>query len=168
MQRVPTVRPISWPATIPQLAAVTLAVVVGWFTTNSASGAMWGAAVYLMYSFCSRTFIPRAHRRGIRLSQSQQYEEAIRAHEESYDFFTRHSWLDRYRAITMMSPSAMSYREMALINIAFAQSQIGNGEKAKEYYQQALDEFPHNGIAVAALNMIEAFERSSVSAESAE
>ncbi len=85
----------------------------------------------------SRKLIPRAHRRGIRLSQTQQFEDAIRAHKESYEFFTRHSWLDRYRSITMMSPSSMSYREMALINIAFAYGQIGNGEKAKGILQRA-------------------------------
>ncbi len=158
-QRVPTVRPVSWPATIPQLLALSTAVVVGWFVTPTTSGVVWGAAVYLIYSVGSRKLIPRAHRRGIRLSQTQQFEDAIRAHKESYEFFTRHSWLDRYRSITMMSPSSMSYREMALINIAFAYGQIGNGEKAKEYYQRAQREFPDSGMAIAALKMIESFER---------
>ncbi len=127
------------------------------FVTPTTSGVVWGAAVYLIYSVGSRKLIPRAHRRGIRLSQTQQFEDAIRAHKESYEFFTRHSWLDRYRSITMMSPSSMSYREMALINIAFAYGQIGNGEKAKEYYQRAQREFPDSGMAIAALKMIESF-----------
>ena len=160
MQRVPTVGPISWPATIPPLLALSAAVSMGWFVTRSASGIFLGAAAYLIYSFSSRKLIPHAHRRGVRLSQTQQFEDAIHAHEESYEFFTRHSWLDRYRAITMMSPSAMSFREMALINIAFAYGQIGNGNKAKEYYQRAYEEFPDSGMAIAALKMIESVERS--------
>jgi tetratricopeptide (TPR) repeat protein len=165
--RVPLVRQISWPATIPQLLSLAAAITVGWFATQSATGVFCGAAVYLIYSFSSCKLIPRAHRRGIRLSQNQQYEDAIRSHEESYEFFTRHSWLDRYRSITMMSPSAMSFREMALINIAFAYSQIGDGKKAKEYYQRALDEFPDSGMASAALKMIESIERSAAEAENA-
>lgn len=157
--RVPTVRPISWPATIPQLLALTVSVVAGWLMTTSPAGVAVGAAAYVTYSIGSRRLIPRDHRRGIRLSQSQCYQKAIHAHEQSYRFFTRHSWLDRYRAITMMSPAAMCYREMALLNIAFAYSQIGDGEKAKEYYQRALSEFPGNGMASAALRMIESVEQ---------
>lgn len=167
MQRVPTVRPMSWLASIPQLLALAAAVTVGWLVTKSSSGVFWGAVVYLAYSFGSRRLIPHAHRRGMRLAQTQQFEDAIRAHEESYDFFTRHSWLDRYRSITMMSPSAISYREMALINIAFAYSQIGTGDKAKEYYQRAQEEFPDSAMANAALRMIEAVQRSRVNAEDA-
>ncbi len=54
-----------------------------------------------------------------------------------------------------MTPSAMSYREMALCNIAFCYSQIGKGEQALKYYQQAISEFPDCGLAEAAIRMIE-------------
>ncbi len=47
---------------------------------------------------------------------------------------------------------------MALVNIAFSYTQIGNGQKAKEYYKQALSEFPQSIIAKSALKMIEAAE----------
>ena len=43
---------------------------------------------------------------------------------------------------------------MGLSNIAFCYSQIGNGQKATEYYQQSLNDFPDNGIAITALNML--------------
>ncbi len=69
-------------------------------------------------------FIARAHRRGMRLYRSQQYAAAIQSFGESYDFFARHEWIDRFRAITMMSPSAISYREMALCNIAFGHRKL--------------------------------------------
>ncbi len=128
---------------------------------------IWGAAAYLLYSFGSRQIIARSHRRAIRLALNRRFAEAIPVYQESYDFFTRHSWLDRYRAITMMTPGAMSYREMALINIAFAYSQIGNGGKAKEYYQRASQEFPGSSMANAALKMIESIEQSSADRESA-
>lgn len=167
MRSVPTVRPISWAATIPQFLSLAAAATVGWFVTHSLSGVYWGGAVYLICSLGSRRLIPRDHRRGIRLSQAHQYEDAIRAYKDSYEFFTRHAWIDRYRSLTMMSPSAISYREMALINIAFAYSQIGNGDKAKEYYRRAQEEFPDSGMANAALKMIESVERSCVETEDA-
>ena len=166
-QGVPTVHRIAWFSTIPQLLALATTLAIGWFGTQSSTGMYFGAAVYFIYLFASRKFIPRAHRRGIRLSQAQQFEEAIRSHEESYEFFTRHSWLDRYRSITMMSSSAISYREMALLNIAFAYSQIGNGEKAKKCYQRALKEFPDSVMATAALRMMESVERKRVETEDA-
>ena len=91
----------------------------------------------------------------------------FRAQQESYDFFTRCRWLDRYRAVTLMSLSAISYREMALINIAFAYSQIGDGGKAKEHYERALDDFPNSGMASAALKLINSVERSNLTSKEA-
>ena len=110
---------------------------IGVFVTRTSNGIILGAAAYLTYSLGSRMFIARAHRRGMRLYRSQQYAAAIQAYEESYDFFARNTWIDRFRAITMMSPSAISYREMALCNIAFCYSQLGDGEKAESYYRRA-------------------------------
>jgi len=152
---VPTIRPISWIATIPQFIALFGAIGVGWAITNSTTGIVYGAAIYLSYSFGSRLLLARAHRRGIRLAHQHRFAEAIAEYEASYDFFSRHRWLDNYRSIFMMTPGAMSYREMALANIAFAYSQLGDGQKAIAYYRRTLDEFPENQIALAALKMME-------------
>ena len=48
----------------------------------------------------------------------------------------------------------MNYKEMALCNIAFCYSQIGNGTKTIEYYKKTLEEFPENPIAESALKML--------------
>lgn len=128
---------------------------IGAYLTPRSNGMVLGAAAYLAYSVGSRMMIARDHRRGMQLYRQQQYAAAIQAYDESYQFFVRNSWLDRFRAVTMMSPSAISYREMALCNIAFCYSQLGNGEKAEAYYRRALDEFPNSGLAAAALRMIE-------------
>jgi tetratricopeptide (TPR) repeat protein len=153
---VHTIRPISWIATIPQFLAGAAAILVVWALTGSATdGMLYGAAIYLVYSFGSRMLLARAHRRGIRLAHQHRFAEAIAEYEASYDFFSRHRWLDDYRSIFMMTPGAMSYREMALVNIAFAYSQLGDGVQAVEYYRRALDEFPGNQIALAALKMME-------------
>ena len=84
---VPTVHRIAWFSTIPQLLALASALAIGWFATQSSTGMYFGAADYFIYLLASRKLIPRAHRRGIRLSQAQQFEEAIRSHEESSEFF---------------------------------------------------------------------------------
>jgi tetratricopeptide (TPR) repeat protein len=120
---------------------------------------IFGCAIYLIYSLCSRQIIASAHRTGIRLSKRGRFQEAIALFEQSYQFFTKHKWIDRFRSLVLMSPSAISYREMALVNIAFCHSQIGNAESAKEYYEKTLQEFPDSGMAKASLNMIKTFEK---------
>ena len=69
-----------------------------------------------------------------------------------------HPWIDRYRSIVLMSCSAISYREMALVNMGFCYGQIGEAQKAKECYQAAVDAFPSSAMAASALRMIDTFE----------
>ncbi len=118
-------------------------------------GVQWGAVAYLAYSIGSRQFIARAHRVGIGLIKQQRFDEAIPKFQESLEFFDRHTWIDRFRSITLMSPSAPSYREMALANIAFCYGQLGDGEQSRLYYQRCLDRFPGSGLATAALRMLD-------------
>ena len=55
-----------------------------------------------------------------------------------------------------MTPSSFSYREMGLLNIAFAYGQLGDGESARTFYEQVIKEYPNNWMAQAVLNLIEA------------
>ena len=82
------------------------------------------------------------------------FKEAISDFMKSYEFFDKNNWIDKYRFLTLLSSSKMSYKEMALNNIAFCFSQIGNGVKAKEFYEKTLKEFPESGLAKAGLNMM--------------
>jgi hypothetical protein len=115
---IPIVRQVSWPAALPQLAALAAAVTIGYLLVGR-DGIFPGAFAYLAYSIGSRLLIPRDHRAGIKLGRKQQFEQAIPKFQASFDFFNRHAWIDRFRSIVLMSPSAASYREMALANIAF-------------------------------------------------
>jgi hypothetical protein len=117
-----------------------------------------GAIVFLLLALSLKFIIARLHRRGISLIKRKKYIEAIPFFEESYRFFTTHKWVDDYRVFTMFSSSRISYREMALLNIAFCQSQIGNGTKSKEYYLRTLSEFPDSEMAKTALKLIESTE----------
>jgi len=137
MPKLPTARPVSWPAVILKVVVFVSAIGTGWLITRDSNGVALGAGAYLVYSFGSRKLFLGDHRRGMQHIQQREFEEAIPDFKAGYSFFTRHSWLDRYRAITVLSPSAMSYREMALLNIAFAYGQLGEGAKSKEYYLRA-------------------------------
>ena len=48
---------------------------------------------------------------------------------------------------------------MGLCNIAFCYAQTNNGQKAKEYYELALKEFPASDLASSGLKMITAFRQ---------
>lgn len=79
--------------------------------------------------------------------------------EASDAFFRRHAWLDRWRPVIMLSASAISYREMALLNIGFFNAQLGRKAAAKAAYGRLLDEFPESQIGKQTLRMIETFEQ---------
>ena len=66
--------------------------------------------------------------------------------------------IDKYRYITLLSSSRISYTEMSLINIAYCYVQIGYREKTKQYYEKALALFPDNEMAKRALNIISTLE----------
>lgn len=89
--------------------------------------------------------------------KKNDFKTAINEFHKSVDFFTHYDWLDKYRAITLLSAAKMSYREMALCNIAFCYSQTMEPEKAKHLYEQILKEYPNNGIAFYSLSSINTF-----------
>ena len=88
------------------------------------------------------------------LVKKEKYEQAIEAFQKSYSFFSKYTWIDQYRFITMLSSSKISYREMALLNIAFCYSQIYNGKNSKDYYLKTIQYFPNSEVAKASLKMI--------------
>lgn len=138
---------------IPQLSFMGLLIFI-WSLFQKDFYIISGCITYLIISFSLRTFIPKSHKKGMKFLNVSKFQDAISEFHKSYDFFTKYNWLDKYRFITLLSSSAMSYKEMALNNIAFSYGQLGNGENAKKYYQKMLEEFPKNEIARTALNML--------------
>jgi hypothetical protein len=141
------------------LLALLIAIAIGSLFAGR-DGILWGAFAYLAYSIGSRQLIGRAHAAGIKLVKQQRFNEAIPKFQESLEFFDRHSWIDRFRAITLMSPSAPSYREMAMANVAFCYGQLGDGEKCRLYYQRCLERFPGSGLATSALRILDSVKAS--------
>jgi len=158
----PTFRQISWPLVIPQMLVMAGIIAVLYAIFKPAS---WerpvalGAAIYLLYSYGSRTLLTRSQRQGMELARQKRYKDAIAKFEDSYRFFSQYAWIDRFRSFVLMTPSAISYREMALINIAYCYVQLKNLNKAKAYYQQTLTQFPNSERAKVSLQSIEAAEK---------
>lgn len=92
----------------------------------------------------------------MQLIRKGDFLNAIPHFEQSYTYFSEKIWLDKWRFVVMLSTSQMGYREMALNNVAFCYSQLGQGEQARDYYHQVLAKYPDNGLAQAALRMLDA------------
>lgn len=150
---VPIVRQVAWISIIPQLILMGMLIFVCHLLKLS-NPFLFGALIYLILSFGLRTLFARDYRQGMKLVKQHQFENAIPFFEKSIAFFTRKAWVDKYRFLTLLSSSKMTYKEMGLCNIAFCYGQTNNGQKAKEFYEKALQEFPENGIATAGLNIL--------------
>lgn len=151
----PTVRQVSKAALVPQVAIVVAVFLAGRYLWGQLGVAV-AAAVLLAYSYGSRRLIARHHRQGFSLVKQGRFREAIAYFEKSLAFFDAHPWVDRWKAFTMMSSSSASYREMALINIAYCHLQLGEGAAAREQYNLCLKRFPDSGLAQIALRMMDA------------
>lgn len=156
----PVVKQIAWLNFIPQLVVISL--FFGLFYMLGVNSP-FVPAVLLWFALASalQNLVPRHHRRGMALVKQGDYEHAIEHFKNSYAYFTRNKWVDTYRSIVLLSISRISYREMALLNVAFCYSQTGEGEKAKEYYNRVLEEFPNSVMAQTALNMLHSIDSGS-------
>ncbi len=155
---------ISWIAVISQIFLVFLLIRFFEFLKFSSDMAImitWGT--FIFFALFLRNIIAKNHRTGMRLFRAGKYKEAIKEFEKSFEFFSKYSWVDKFRFITMLSSSRMSYKEMALVNTAFSYSQIGKGKLAKDYYMKTLELFPDSQMAKSALKMIESVSSSSKS-----
>lgn len=156
--KTPTVKQIAWISLIPQLMFMGLLTLISWLISPE-DAMLHGAIAYLLISFTVRTLIPKDHRIGVKNVKSSQFERAIPHFEKSYEFFKKNDWVDKYRFLTLLSSSRMTYKEMALNNIAFCYGQIGKGKKSKEYYEKTLVEFPDSGMAKAGLRLLNSMEK---------
>ena len=146
----PIVKRAAWSYTIVQLllmAGLMLLLWRGLFPYNFNLAMLYGALAYLAYSFASKATLLGHHRKGIEFIKSHSFCEAITEFESSYMFLSRYAWVDKYRFIIMLDSSAIEYREMALCNIAYSYIQLGDKDKARDYYQRALQENPDSDLA---------------------
>lgn len=152
MSKTPTISQVSISGSVITLIILVLLIFAG-LLVSSEYGLLIGTSSFLVLRLLLR-LIARDHRKGMMLVRQQQFNDAVPHFLQSYEFFDQRRWLDDYRAIFMLSPSAIGYREMALNNAGFCYSQIGDGANARKYYEQCLALFPESGVASAALKMM--------------
>ena len=150
----PIIKQLAW-LSLPIQVLVLVLLIVAFSLTGIDEAVLLGTFVFLVIFFSLRFLVAREHRRGIALFKKKRYSEAIPHFEGSYKFFTAHKLIDQFRFLTMLSSSRISYREMALLNIAFCYGQAGNRDESRKYYQKTLTEFPDSEIAEASLKLIE-------------
>lgn len=158
--RLAAVRHIAWPALGVQLAALAIALLICRLLLGSSPWSLLaGVLLYLLHARGVRTFLLRHHTAGIAALRARAFQDASGEFAASYAFLSRHRWIDRHRAAVLLSPSPQSFREMALLNAAFAELQLGRAPAARAIYERVLDEFPGSAPAAAALRWLAAVER---------
>lgn len=162
MSKVPTVRNISYAGLIPPFASMAVMGFFGWLLVGETWGITVGFLVFIAFTILSRRLLSRDQIRGMKHLQKDELQEALACFERSYEFFSEHEWIDRFRALTMMTPTAFCYREMALCNIAYCHGQMGDGAKLKATLRRTLEEFPENPLALAGLRSFQASEKSAL------
>ncbi|WP_316805499.1 tetratricopeptide repeat protein [Pedobacter nototheniae] len=156
--KVPVTSQIAWTALIIQFIIIIL-FYYAFEYLGIGEPLIFASLAYVILAFILRKTIAGNHRKGLKLIKQQQFRESIPYFEKSIVFIERHNWVDQYRFITLFSSSKLSYKEMDLCNIAFAYSQIGEGEKAIVYYEKAKALNANNGLAIAGLNMLNAIKQ---------
>lgn len=151
----PIIRQTAWISLIPQAMFMALLAFI-WYLLEADNPYFYGLFTYIILSFLLRFAIPRSHRNGIILVKNGRYDLAIEHFENSYAFFKKYEWVDKYRYLVLLNSSRSSYREMALVNLAFCYAQEGDGEQARACYERTLHEFPGSKIAVIGLKMLDA------------
>lgn len=141
------IRQYNWRFLIPQFSILLL---IGLFFYVLKIERYWllSLAIYFLLSGYLKIVIPRLHRKGLYYLRKGEYEGAVYAFQKSYRYFSKHRWIDEYRAFTLFSISYLSYREMALMNIIYCYQQLGKNEDAKRLHKRLSAEFPQNSYSL--------------------
>lgn len=149
-------RQINWLSVLPHIVVlVSLALLFGLIGMSWDIAVLMAAMLYLGLAVVLQNVIPADHRRAMQAFKKGNYAEAKEAFHDSYKFFKVKEWLDKYRSIFMLSVAKMSYKEIALVNMALCDLQEGNMQDAKAGYQRVLSEFPESKMAKEAIDYIE-------------
>lgn len=151
----------SWAKSIPQIivAAILAFVAMAWLPYDSVTVALVSSlSVFFIYTHLIRYFVASAHRRGMYALSKNEFDAAILEFEKSFEFFSRHTWLDKYASIIFMSSSVWPYREMALMNIAATYSMKKDTRMYRAANERLLNEYPESQRAKNALEFLDALK----------
>lgn len=154
MSRTPIIKPVVWSNVAINLVLLAVACAVG-YLVHPRHGILFAAAAFVILSVILRGALAKHHKLGVSLCRQNRFDEAILEFDKSLAFFNKYEWIDRFRAITLLS-AGLPYREMALVSKAFCYAQLGQGQRAQETYEECLRRFPDSQLAASALRFLEA------------
>lgn len=97
-----------------------------------------GLFLYLGVTCVVYRIIPKKHIEGVNNLIKGEYDAAFKNFEESFQFFTKYSFIDTYGFIFLLNMSDCTYRESALLNQAFIKYKQGNEDEARDLYEKVL------------------------------
>ena len=105
---VPTIKQINWIAVILQILLIGIIIYV-YRLLNIGDPFIFGALTYLILSFGLKNLLSTDHRQGIKLVKQQKYADAIHYFKKSVDYFSKNAWVDKYRFLTLLSFSNITF-----------------------------------------------------------
>lgn len=117
-------------------------------------GTFTGSLAYIAAASLLKRIIPTHHRRALKYLKKLDFQKAAENFEQSYLFFKKHPYLDKFRVFTILSASKLSYHDLALLNMAYCHFQLGQKKKSRICYQKILQKNPKNKFAQAGLEKI--------------
>ena len=131
MEQTPIIRPRNFLFEFIVIIEELLIIIIWWLFLRSWIYALLaGIITYLALAWTLRLTLQRHHRKGMKLMCAKQFSEAADAFKNSFDFFQKHSLIDRFRFITMFASSAIPYKEMALNNLGICYLHMNENKKA--------------------------------------
>lgn len=156
MDKVKTIRPRNWLYEWIIIAEEVIIFAIWLMILKSWTHALFmGALTYFTLAWTLRLPLQRHHRKGMKYMRQGNYEAAAKAFESSYTFFTTHSWIDRYRFITMFYSNAVPFRQMALNNLGLCYLYMNEGAKALEVFQKLAEINPDYPNITRAINELQ-------------
>ena len=151
---IPVIHQIAWISLFLQLLVVAIFIGTAMYF-GVAKPILAATLAYLILAALIRLLLTSHHRRGMHYAREGRMELAIPEFQKSYEFFSRHRWLDEMRYIFLLSTSKVGYREMGLLNLAYCDLWGDRGEDAVRTYLRTIEEFPDSGLAWTGIKLFQ-------------
>jgi tetratricopeptide (TPR) repeat protein len=143
-----------WLAFIPKLFVLGILSYCLYPLDNRAFLLMAFCIYFLITLLAKCLFLPNSLYQSIKFIKEAKFDEAIPPTEQTIEYYTKHSWIDKFRFHLLISSSKRTIRESSICNLAYCYLQTGNVQRAKEIYQDVLRQYPENINAKTVLNTI--------------
>ena len=137
MEKPRTVRPRNWLYELLVLLEALLIFAIWWLILDSRKNLFlcW-AITYFTLAWTLRGIFQRHHRKGMNLLRRKQFSEAAVSFQNSFHFYEKYPWIDKYRFITMFSSNAIPFQQMALNNLGICCLHLGRDREALEAFEK--------------------------------